>query len=44
MSKITKQQIIKINEECQNNFKLDLQHLMMNEEKTLISIIDKCTN
>ena len=40
MSKITKQQIIKINEECQNNFKLDLQCLMMNEEKTLIKNID----
>ena len=40
MSKITKQQIIKINEECQNNFKLDLQCLMMNEEKILIKNID----
>ena len=40
MSKITKQQIIKINEECQNNFELDLQCLMMNEEKTLIKNIN----
>ena len=40
MAKITKEQILKINRMCSNNWRFDIQYFMYHSEKTLIKQID----
>lgn len=40
MSKISKEQIQKINGKCKNNWKLDIQYLIFHNEKQLYKIIE----
>ena len=40
MSKLTKEQILKINRMCSNNWRFDIQYFMYHSEKTLIKQID----
>lgn len=40
MSKISKEQIQKINAKCENNWKLDIQYLVFHNEKQLYKIIE----
>lgn len=40
MKNLTKQEIIKINEKCENNFEFDIQYYYTSEEKTLVKMTD----
>ena len=40
MSKISKEQIQKINEKCKNNWKIDIQYLIFHNEKQLYKTLE----